>query len=105
MRHRYFGAEVIYCESNILKHRCYCAEVILFFYFVFSSGAENRTLSQMCGSLYMQIFLLRVGLLTLMYIVSFTALAIFCPSLPIILKLSTAVVWPVVLVTVLLNVL
>ena len=83
-------------KSNILKHRCYCAEVILYFYFVFSSGVENRTLSQMCGRLHMQIFLLRVGLLTLMYIASFMTLAIFCPSLPIILKLFTVVVWAVV---------
>ena len=66
-------------------------------YFVFISGVENKTLSQMCGRLYLPISLLRVGLLTLMYIASFMALAIFCPSLSIILKLSTVVVWPVVL--------
>ena len=27
MRHRCFGAEVIYCWLNILKHKCYGAEV------------------------------------------------------------------------------
>ena len=62
----------------------------------FSSEMENRSLPQMCGRLYLPIFLLRVGLLTLIYIASFMALAIFCPSLPIITKLSTVVVWPVV---------
>ena len=41
--------------------------LFLYFYFVFSSGVENRTLSQMCGRLHMQIFLLRVGLLTDVY--------------------------------------
>ena len=77
---------------NLLKHRSYGAEVI---YFVFSSEMENRTLSQMCGRLYLPIFLLRVGLLNLIYIPSFNALDIFCPSLPIFLKSST-VGWPVV---------
>ena len=38
----------------------------------------------------------RVGLFTLIYIASFIALAIFCPSLPMIMKLSTVVVWQVV---------
>ena len=82
-----------YFVGNHMRHRCCGAEVI---YFVFSSEMENRTLSQMCGRLYLPIFLLRVGLLTLMYTVSFMALAIFCPSLLIILKFSTVVVWPVI---------
>ena len=60
------------------------------------SEMEKRTLSQICGRLYLPTFLFRVGLLTLIYIVSFMALAILCPSLPIILKLSTVFVWPVV---------
>ena len=76
-----------------MRHRCYGAEVI---YFVYSSEIENRTLSQMCGRLYLPIFLVRVRLLTLIYIASFMALAILFPSLPIIMKLSTVVVWPVV---------
>ena len=50
----------------------------------------------MFGRFYLPTFLFRVGLLTLIYIASFMALAILCPSLPIILKLSTVVVWPVV---------
>ena len=54
--------------GKLLRHRCCSAEV---FYFVFSSEMENRTLSQMCGRLYLPMFLLRVGLLTLMYIASF----------------------------------
>ena len=53
---------------NLLRHRCCGAEVI---YFVFSSEMENRTLSQMCGRLYLPVFLLRAELLTLMYITSF----------------------------------
>ena len=48
---------------NLYWHRCYGAEVL---YLVFSSGMENRTLSQICGRLYLPMFLLRVGLLTLM---------------------------------------
>ena len=50
----------------------------------------------MCGRLYLPMFLLRVGLLTLMYIASFMALALLWPSLLIILKFSTIVVWPVI---------
>ena len=78
---------------NLLGHRCYGAEVI---YFVFSSDMENRTLSQIFGRLYLPIFLLRVGLLTLMYIAYFMALVIFWPSLLIILKCCTVVVRPVI---------
>ena len=78
---------------DLLRHRCCGAELI---YFVFSSETEKRTFFQMCGRLYLPIFLLRVGLLTLMYIASFMALAIFCPSLHIVLKFSTVVVWPVI---------
>ena len=109
---------------NLLRHRCFCAEVnycwwtswgtdvivLRYFYLDFSSEMEDRTLSQMCGRLYLPKFLLRVGLLTLMYIASFIALAIFWPSLLIILKFSTVIVLPVIfwcykLVMVLLNVL
>ena len=93
MRNKYCVAEIIYLLSNLIKHRCYGAEVI---YFVFSSEMENRTLLQMCGRLYLPTFLLRLELVSLIYIVSFMALAMLCPSLPIILKLSTIVMWPVV---------
>ena len=73
------GAQLFQCRGqlflvNFLRHKCYGADV---FYFVFSSEMENRTLSQMCGRLYLPIFLLRVRLSTLMYIASFMALAIF----------------------------
>ena len=88
-----FSAEVNYLLANLMKHSCCGAEVI---YFIFSFDMENRTLSQMSGRFYLPMFLFRVGLLTPMYIASFKALAIFYPSLPIILKLSTVVVWPVV---------
>ena len=79
---------------NLLKHWCYGAEVL---YLVFSSGMENGTLSQICDRLYLPIFLLRVGLVTLMYMASLMVLAIPCPSLPIILNFSTDIVWPVTL--------
>ena len=57
-------------------------------YFIFSSGMLNSMLSQMCGRLYFPIFLLSVGLFTLMYIDSLIVLATLLASLPIILKLS-----------------
>ena len=57
-------------------------------YFIFSSGRLNRMLSQMCGRLYFPIFLLSVGLFTLMYIDSLMVLATVLSSLPSILKLS-----------------
>ena len=63
-------------------------------YFFFNSGMENRILSQICGRLYFPIFLLRVGLFTLMYIDSLMVLARLFFSLPIILKLFSVVSWP-----------
>ena len=78
---------------NLIKYKCYGAEVI---YFIFSSDMENRTLFQMCSRLNLPTFLFRVRSLTLIYIASFMALAILCPSLPIILNLPS-VVWPLVL--------
>ena len=45
------------------------------FYFIFSSGMLNSKLSQMCGRLYFPIFLLSVGLFTLIYIDSLIVLA------------------------------
>ena len=39
-------------------------------YSVFSSRMANRTLFQMCGRLYLPMFLLRVGSFTLMYMAS-----------------------------------
>ena len=83
LMHRSFGGRGQLLLVNILRHRCCRAEV---FYFVFSSEMENRTLSQICGRLYLTMFLLRVGLLTLMYTASFMALATFSPYLLIILK-------------------
>ena len=64
-------------------------------YLVFSSGMANRTLFQMCGRLYLPMFLFRVGLLPLMYMACLMALAILWPSLAMILKFSTIVMWPV----------
>ena len=57
----------------------------------------NSMLSQMCGRLYFPIFLLSVGLFTLMYIDSLIVLAKLLSSLPIILKFSLDVSWPLIL--------
>ena len=67
---------------------------LLSHYFIFSSGMLNNILSQMCGRLYFPIFLLSVGLFTLMYIDSLIVLAKLLYSLPIILKFSMDVSWP-----------
>ena len=59
-----YGTDVIgQMFLDLYLHRCYGAEV---YYLIFSSWVANRTLSQICGRLYMPKFLLRVGLLTLM---------------------------------------
>ena len=63
-------------------------------YFIFSSGMLNNKLSQICGRLYFPIFLLSVGLFTLIYIDSLIVLAKLLSSLPIILKFSMDVSWP-----------
>ena len=61
--------------------------------FIFNSGMECNTLSQRCGRLYYSVFLVRVGLFTLTYMASLIALGILLPSMPMILKFSTEVVW------------
>ena len=66
-------------------------------YFIFSSGMLNNILSQMCGRLYFPIFLLSVGLFSLIYIDSLIVLAKLLSSLPIILKFSKDVSWPLML--------
>ena len=66
-------------------------------YFNFSSEVLNRTSFQMWGRWYLPMFLLRDGLLTLMYSASFIALLRFWSSLPTILKLSVVTWWPVLL--------
>ena len=65
------------------------------YWFIFSSGMDCNNPSHRCGRLYFPIFLFNVGLFTLMYMASFIALAILWSSLPIILKFSTDVMWPV----------
>ena len=104
---------VLWGTDVMTSFRCYLYFIILFwllyffeplytqmlwcrgyYLFIFSSGMECRALSQRCGRLYFPIFLFRVGLFILMYMASLMALAILCPSLPMILKFSTAVVWP-----------
>ena len=63
---------------------------------ILSSGVEYRDVYKMCGRLYLPIFLFGVGLLTVIYIASFIALAMLYPSLPMIWKFSTVIMWPVV---------
>ena len=47
------------------------------------------------GRVYLSIFLLRIGLLTLITVDSFIVLAKSCLSLSIMLMLSSVVMWPV----------
>ena len=58
---------------------------------VWSSRVLIRTPSHIYGRLYLNMFLLRAGLFSLMYTDSSIVLAKFCPSLPIMLKLSNVV--------------
>ena len=74
-----------------------CWEVLFISYYIFSSGRLNRMLSQICGRLYFPIFLLSVGLFTLMYIDSLMVLATTLSSLLSILKLSIDTSWPLTL--------
>ena len=86
-------------------HRCYgaghynpyCTGVTVQgpYLFIFCSGMDCNIPSHRCGRLYFPMFLFNVGLLTLMYMASFTALAMLWSSLPIILKFATDVMWPV----------
>ena len=62
--------------------------VYLFIFFIFNSGIVSKILSQMCGRLYFPVFLLRVGLFTLIYIDSLMVLAKVLSFLPMILKFS-----------------
>ena len=63
-------------------------------YFRFSSEMLNRTSSQVCGRWYLPMFLLRDGLLALMYRASFMVLKRFWSSLPSMVKLSIVTSWP-----------
>ena len=86
-------------------HRCYsaghynlcCTDVIVqgHYLFIFSSGMDCNNPSHRCGRLYFPMFLFNVGLLTLMYMATFIGLVMLWSSLPIILKFSTDVMWPV----------
>ena len=67
------------------------------FHLSLSPRMSNRTSSQICSSWYLPMFLLRDGSFTLMNIASFIVLVRFCDFLPIMLKLSTLVWWPVML--------
>ena len=89
------STDVLVHRSFIVGSTSWSTDVVVlrlfyFIYFVFISGVENKISSQ-TWQIYLPIFLLRVGLLTLVYIASFITLAIFCPSMPIILKLYTVV--------------
>ena len=75
-----------------LRHvLCACPLSLL----ILRSGVLNRTLSHIWWSLYLHMFLLSVGLLTLMYIDTFIVLARPLSSLSIMLKFSWVVLWPV----------
>ena len=71
-------------------HRCYGAG-LLFIYFQLWNGLQYAIPE------VWQVVFPNVSANTLMYIVSFTALAMLWSSLPIILKFSTDVMWPVLL--------
>ena len=75
--------------------RWYCQGSMM--YFNLSSGMLNRTSSHICGRWYLPTFLLRDGLLTLMYRAYFITLLRFWSFLPTMLKFSTLMLWPVVL--------
>ena len=77
-------------------HWCYCA-FLSYYLCIFSSGIVNKILSQISGKLFFPILLLWVGLFTLMYIASLMVLAKLFSSLPIILKFSIDVSWPLLL--------
>ena len=70
-----------------------CTDVMVqgYYLFIFISEMDCNIPSQRCGRLYFPMFLFNVGLLTVMYMTSFTAPAILWSSLPIILKFSTDV--------------
>ena len=74
-----------------------CTDVMVqgSYLFIFSSGIDCSIPSQRCGRLCFPVFWFNVGLFTLMYMAFFTAFAILWSSLPIILKFSTGVMWPV----------
>ena len=70
---------------------------VFMFYFNLSSVMLFRTSSHIWGRWYLPMFLFRDGLLTLMYIASFISLMRFWSSLPTMLKLSSVVLWHVML--------
>ena len=74
----------------------YVADVIttVSIYFNFSSEMLSRTSSQICGRWYLPMFLLRDGLLALIYRASFMVLKRFWSSLPSMVKLSIVTSWP-----------
>ena len=83
------------CGAGSYDSCCTYVTVQNHYWFIFSSGMDCNNPSHRCGRLYFPIFLFNVGLFTLMYMASFNALAILWSSLPIILKFSTDVMWPV----------
>ena len=93
------------CVGIFQYGRCYCQcgrwnshwIYVLVIYFCLSSVMLFRTSSHMWGSWYLPMFLFRDGLLILMYIASFISLMKLWSSLPTILKLSSAMVWPAIL--------
>ena len=70
--------------------------MFMYYFFIFSSWIVNSILSHICGRLYFQMFLFRVGLLTLINMASCMVFAKLFSSLLMILKLFIDVIWPLV---------
>ena len=72
-----------------------CIQLIVkLFLFILCSGLENTTFISNVWQVVFAYVLIGVRLLTIMYIASLMALAMFCPPFPIILKFCTGVMWP-----------
>ena len=82
-------AQIWWCWGCLYVFLFLFIVIYYFCLFILSSGMEYKTLSQICGSLYLPIFLFRVALLTFIYKASFMTLAMLCPSLFMIWKVST----------------
>ena len=84
-------------QHGVTMHLLWLCLLMLNYWFNCNSGDLTNTSSQICGSWYLPIFLLRDGSLTLISIASLIVLVILWSSLPTMLKLSRDTSWPVVL--------
>ena len=88
-----YSSEVLGGASNVLWTLRFWSS---HWFLTWSSVTLFRTSSQMGGRLYLQIFLLRFRLSTVMNMGTFIVLVKPCPSLSTVLKLSTVVGWPLI---------